>query len=344
MGYCFREDNSKCCGEVEMKPVIILAGIIPLSLVFWLSACILHHYKSDVEPVSPVRFLIAVVAPVLITRWGLQRGSLDKSGAIAALLVGFLMTISNLCFFSALLTFFVAGSKVTKFRTSEKRKLEDDFREGGMRNWVQVLCNGGIAAEMAVLYLIDVGCSEKLIDFTSHYNASWFSMAVLGALCCSCGDTFSSEIGSVVGRSREAILITNFNYVPKGTNGAISMVGVAVSFVGGALVGLSYYLTLLLVVNEDYLLESPAQWPLIPICGLLGFLGSTVDSVLGATLQYSGYDRKKQCVVHHPGSGVDDISGTDFLDNHSVNLLASLLTSITAPKIAFSLWNVFLGK
>ena len=86
-----------------------------------------------------------------------------------------------------------------------------------MRNWVQVLCNGGIAAEMALLYLIDVGCSEKLIDFSTHYTASWFSVAVLGALCCSCGDTFSSEIGSVIGKSREAILITNFKYVPKGS-------------------------------------------------------------------------------------------------------------------------------
>jgi uncharacterized membrane protein len=86
-----------------------------------------------------------------------------------------------------------------------------------MRNWVQVLCNGGIAAEMALIYLVDVGCSEKLIDFSTHYTASWFSMAVLGALCCSCGDTFSSEIGSVIGKSREAILITNFKYVPKGS-------------------------------------------------------------------------------------------------------------------------------
>lgn len=87
---------------------------------------------------------------------------------------------------------------------------------GGMRNWTQVLCNGGVAAEMSVLYMIDVGCAEKLIDFSSHFTPSWYSLAVMGALCCSCGDTFSSEIGSVFGSSREATLITNFQSVPRG--------------------------------------------------------------------------------------------------------------------------------
>lgn len=81
---------------------------------------------------------------------------------------------------------------------------------------MQVLCNGGIAAQFAVLYLLDAGCGEKLIDFSLYYNGSWFSMAVLGALCCSCGDTFASEIGTVVGKSQTARLITNFQKVPKG--------------------------------------------------------------------------------------------------------------------------------
>lgn len=324
-----------------MKPVFILAGIIPLSLTFWLLITLLSLYKSDVEPISPVRFLIAVLAPVSIARWGLHRGSLDMSGALAGLLVGFLLTVSNFCYFAALLAFFVAGSKVTKFRAGRKKKLEEDFKEGGMRNWVQVLCNGGVAAEMAVLYMIDVGCTEKLIDFSSHFTPSWYSLAVLGALCCSCGDTFSSEIGSVIGSSREAILLTTLKYVPRGTNGAVSMAGMLASIVGGTLVGLAYYVTLILVVNENYLSSAPPQWPLVPIGGLLGLLGSTIDSIIGATVQYSGYDRKKQCVVHHPGPGVEDISGADILDNHSVNLIASLLTSLLAPRVAFHLWGYF---
>ena len=30
-------------------------------------------------------------------------------------------------------------------------------KPGGKRDWAQVLCNGGIATELALLYLIDVG-------------------------------------------------------------------------------------------------------------------------------------------------------------------------------------------
>ena len=40
------------------------------------------------------------------------------------------MTLTNLCFFSSLLTFFVLGSKVTKYKAKEKKKFEDNFKEG----------------------------------------------------------------------------------------------------------------------------------------------------------------------------------------------------------------------
>ena len=86
---------------------------------------------------------------------------------------------------------------------------------GGQRNWIQVLCNGGVAAEFALLYMFEGGARESVIDLQRRYNASWYCIATLGALCCACGDTFSSEIGSVVGNT-EPWLITNFQKVPKG--------------------------------------------------------------------------------------------------------------------------------
>ena len=49
---------------------------------------------------------------------------------ISGLLIGFLMTMSNLCFFSSLLTFFVMGSKVTKYKAKEKQKFEENYKEG----------------------------------------------------------------------------------------------------------------------------------------------------------------------------------------------------------------------
>ena len=46
--------------------------------------------------------------------------------------------------------------QATSYRESEKRKIEGAaFKEGGQRNWVQVICNGGVATEIALLYLVN---------------------------------------------------------------------------------------------------------------------------------------------------------------------------------------------
>ncbi|XP_052241522.1 transmembrane protein 19-like [Dreissena polymorpha] len=322
-----------------MNGIIFLLIVLPISLIGWQFSSILHLFNKDAEAISPMRFLIALLAPYFIARWGLHRKSLDQSGAIAGCVVAFFLTVSNLCFFSALLAFFISGSKVTKFRGQLKKRQEEDFKEGGQRNWVQVFCNGGIAAILSFLYLLDVGCDEKLIDWKRYYSPSWFCMAVLGALSCSCGDTFASEIGSVIGSSPTVRLITDFSKVPRGTNGGISVVGTVASFVGGVVPGLAFYLTQMVCVNEDYLTSSPPQWPIVLVAGIFGLMGSMIDSLLGATLQYTGYDKKTQRVVGQPGPGVEDICGTDFLDNHGVNLMASLITALLAPRVALPVWT-----
>ena len=45
--------------------------------------------------------------------------------------------------------------QATSYKQSKKRVIEgSEFKEGGQRNWVQVLCNGGVATELALLYLV----------------------------------------------------------------------------------------------------------------------------------------------------------------------------------------------
>lgn len=51
---------------------------------------------------------------------------------------------------------------------------------GGQRKWIQVLCNGGMATQLALLYILDVGCGELPIDFNRHYRPSWLSIGILG--------------------------------------------------------------------------------------------------------------------------------------------------------------------
>jgi len=78
-------------------------------------------------------------------------------------------------------------------------------------------------------------------------------------------------------------------YCP-GTNGGISAIGLIVSLMGGLVVGLANYATLVYTIDAEMLARSPVQWPIIVAGGFAGLIGSIVDSILGATLQYSGND------------------------------------------------------
>ena len=49
--------------------------------------------------------------------------------------------------------------QATKFKQDIKKRFDSEFKEGGQRNWLQVLCNGGMATELSLLYLLDVGSS-----------------------------------------------------------------------------------------------------------------------------------------------------------------------------------------
>lgn len=73
-----------------------------------------------------------------------------------------------------------------------------------------------------------------------------------------------------------------------GTNGGVTWVGILMSALGGLVVGIAYYIALLLRLDAGVLEVNISQWPLI-VTGLLGGLvGSLIDSFLGATCQFSG--------------------------------------------------------
>lgn len=80
--------------------------------------------------------------------------------------------------------------------------------------------------QLALLYLLDCGSSERPIDFLTQYRSSWLGIAVLSAFACCNGDTWASEIGSVMGSS--PFLITSRKRVPRGTNGGVTFIGLLV--------------------------------------------------------------------------------------------------------------------
>lgn len=94
----------------------------------------------------------------------------------------------------------------------------------------------------------------------------------------------------------DPFLITSFKRVPNGTNGGVTLVGTFFSMVGGTVIGLSQYLATFYFSDKASWDNAPPQWPLILFGAFAGFFGSLVDSLMGATLQYSG---KRTCITVH---------------------------------------------
>ncbi|XP_033101916.1 transmembrane protein 19-like [Anneissia japonica] len=320
----------------------LLTVLVPISLSLWAFTILSFTYFGDssgFRPISPWKWLFSILIPLYMASGGLRRKSVNQSGAVVGFLIGFILILSNYSFFCALAAFFIVSSKATKYRAGMKKSIFEGVEENteGKRNWIQVIANGGIATYFSLLYTISTGFQERILNFSNDYNATWLSMAVMSAIACCSGDTLASEIGSVLGPP-QPVLITTWSKVPKGTNGAISLVGLVASLFGGLVVGLAFYAGLFLSLTLPSQTDIPPQWPVIFFGAVAGLLGSLIDSLLGATLQYSGFCEEKHVVVDFPSDSTKHISGVPILDNHGVNMFASLFTALIMPSIALAYW------
>jgi len=169
---------------------------------------------------------------------------------------------------------------------------------------------------------------ESPIDYAANFWASFCAVAILGHYSCCNGDTWSSELG-ILSKGKPRHILT-WKKVPPGTNGGVSLLGFGASALGGLFVGLVYASVSWVFVQLPRPLALKQCGFILIVSAATGLLGSVVDSVMGATLQYSGWSSKQECVVSRPSPTVKRISGIVLLSNNDVNFLSSLLTAMVS--------------
>ena len=188
---------------------------------------------------------------------------LDEKGSLAAFFLG-LVTYMSLGFggFMVLLSLHVIGAITTRIGMRDKRKRR--IEQEKIRSVDNILANGLAPVLGAFLY------------FVAKNNNILFYVGFVGAIAAATADTTSSEIGQL--STMKPRLITSWKEVEAGTDGAITLLGNFAAVVASVIV-----VSIALIFG----VSGVRQMPLIISVVIGGFVGTTFDSLLGATFEQS---------------------------------------------------------
>lgn len=302
-----------------VRAVLSTAAYVLLAVAFVAS----HGYGRHLQ------LAFAVVAGSGVAAVSFTKGYVSPSGAAAAALVGSATQASNVRASATLVAFFLSSSKLTKFK-EELKSGSEDFKAGGQRDWKQVVGTGLVPTILAVLAGSQVGFVDLPLSSLTHKTYTALMGGFLGYFACCCGDTWASEAGQLSEETPR--LITTLRPVRKGTNGGVTKLGLFASLTGGLFIGLVFWAAVL--VSPSLRLHTGAfdsalrQWPVIWLGAAAGFVGSLIDSLLGATMQFTGFNIGTQKITSKRGEGITQIAGVSFLDNNMVNVLSSAITAL----------------
>ncbi len=262
-------------------------------------------------PVTPISSLIDLAIVIAFALTAIWARAIDRRGFLASLLVGYpILLAGGWRWFVIVATFFVLGVAFTWYRYEYKKSIGSAQEKGGTRNWPNILANGGVAALL--------GLGEFL------YGGGLFSILYVGAISAAASDTLATELG-LLNRSPPRLVTNLRKKVSPGTSGGVTPLGFAGSLLAAVLIGV---VSALLGVAGS--LPAP---DVVAVSVSGGIVGSLADSVVGGTVQ-----RKSFCVVCgkpsesvvHCGEPTRYISGIRFLDNHVVNVIATVFGALGA--------------
>ena len=160
--------------------------------------------------------------------------------------------------------YFVLGTAVTRLKLKDKQLEGIAEKQGGRRGLGSILGSAMAAAVCALL-----SCTNASGTLGHEVLRLGFAAAFATKL----SDTVSSEVGKAYGKI--TYLVTNFQIVPRGTEGAVSVEGTAAGVAASAVMAS--------VGVALGLIPANVQGNMSCIVGV--FVANYVESVIGATLQ-----------------------------------------------------------
>jgi uncharacterized protein (TIGR00297 family) len=254
------------------------------------------------------RLGIAVTISLAIALLARRARALSIDGAVAATVIGALTLLAGWKWGVLLILYFASSSAMSRLGVNEKNaRTKSVIEKGGERDAMQVLANGAVFAIAAALRIL-----------APEHEIGWVALGV-GALAASASDTWATEIGTLFGGTPRSIL--GFAPVPPGMSGGVTLAGSVAAIVGAAFVALL-----------AMALAWPARVALAALVG--GIAGSTLDSLLGATLQLRRHCDRCACAteraIHDCGAATRRAGGIPWLNNDTVNLICGAAGGLVA--------------
>tara|TARA_B100000902_G_scaffold57457_1_gene64342 strand:+ start:5599 stop:6375 length:777 start_codon:yes stop_codon:yes gene_type:complete len=224
---------------------------------------------------STLTILFIVIVSISLSFYANFSKVLDKGGSVLAFLICFVSGVFGHWSWLLIILIFVGSSFLaTRFAIVYKKALGVEESDEGTRGGSNVISNGILPPLIALAYSFGLLSPEQaLVAFTT-------SMAAASA------DTMASEIGVL---SPSPVLITNpRKVVEPGVDGGISFEGLTASFLSAVSISMLAYAGFLVLIEEKHAFSASIELNYLFISAFFGFLGSVIDSLLGATLQNRG--------------------------------------------------------
>jgi len=274
-------------------------------------------------------FIIGFLTAVGVSFFAYRGHALSFSGAIAAAFLGTIVFgLAGVGWAIIMLTFFISSSGLSKLFTSQKSTSGMSFSKGSRRDAWQVAANGGMAGFMALIYIVLSYYSSE----TLWPQYLWVGFA--SSLAAANADTWATELGLL--NPGKPFFISTLRNVPKGTSGAVSLMGTLASLAGSALIGGVAVLSLSLGFGPSQEIGSGVQFLVITVSGMVGAL---VDSILGATVQSVYFcpvcnKETEQHPLHYCGAMTNQKRGLPWLNNDWVNAACTISAGLFGMLLA----------